>query len=168
MQVLFLLDGRLNPSPLGASKTCSNCTIVFIHFDWNARLARFVTTMQHKTSATGTFSPNATSEHDFGWFILLFKPSMHVQVYKVLKRVDTFIDWSCKVDVNPMSMCVVPWLTCMQTVGALRMLRKCSTRCPHRMQSLGVPLFWDMWNVKLWEVEKGMWRSSWMHLDWHE
>jgi hypothetical protein len=29
MQVLLLLDGRLNPSPLGASKTCSNGIIDF-------------------------------------------------------------------------------------------------------------------------------------------
>jgi len=41
----------------------------------------------------------------------------------------------------------VAWLTCMQNVGALRMLGKCSTRCHLEMWSLGVPWYWDMWNV---------------------
>jgi hypothetical protein len=38
-------------------------------------------------------------------------------------------------------------LTCMQNVGALRMLGECSTRCHLKMWSLEARWYWDMWNM---------------------
>jgi hypothetical protein len=38
----------------------------------------------------------------------------------------------------------IAWLTCMQNVGALRILPKCSTRCHLKMWSLGMPYFEDV------------------------
>jgi hypothetical protein len=41
----------------------------------------------------------------------------------------------------------IAWLTCMQNVGAWRMLEECSTNCHHVISSLGIPWYWYMWNV---------------------
>ncbi len=38
----------------------------------------------------------------------------------------------------------IAWLTCMQNVGALRMLGECSTRCHLEMWSLAISWYWDM------------------------
>jgi hypothetical protein len=54
---------------------------------------------------------------------------------------------SFKVDGIQMSLWRLAWLTCMQNVGALMMLRECSTRCHHTMWSLGTPYYGDMLNV---------------------
>jgi hypothetical protein len=44
-----------------------------------------------------------------------------------------------KMDGIQVSLWGVAWWTCMQTVGALRMLGKCSTRCHLDMWSLEPP-----------------------------
>jgi hypothetical protein len=56
-----------------------------------------------------------------------------------LKRAGLFMSRSLKVDGIQVSLWGVVWWTCMQTVGALRMLGKCSTRCHLDMWSLGPP-----------------------------
>jgi hypothetical protein len=38
-------------------------------------------------------------------------------------------------------------LACMQNVGALRRLGDCSIRCHLELWSLGLPWYWDMWNM---------------------
>jgi len=38
----------------------------------------------------------------------------------------------------------IAWLTCMQSVGALRMRGECSTRCHLKTWSLGMPWYLDM------------------------
>jgi hypothetical protein len=50
-----------------------------------------------------------------------------------------FINSSFKVVVILMSLCAIASLTCMQNVGALRMLGECSTRCRLEIWSLGMP-----------------------------
>jgi len=52
----------------------------------------------------------------------------------------------------------VAWLTCMQNVGALRMLGECSTRCHLEMWSLEARWYWDMWNM-------GKGRRRWNYID---
>jgi hypothetical protein len=39
---------------------------------------------------------------------------------------------------SDISLWVVAWLTCMQNVGAWRMLEECSIRCIHGILSLGM------------------------------
>jgi hypothetical protein len=56
-----------------------------------------------------------------------------------LKRAGVFVSGSLKVDGIQVSLWGVACWTCMQTVGALRMLAKCSTRCHLNMWSLGSP-----------------------------
>jgi len=55
-----------------------------------------------------------------------------------------FINSSFKLVVSLMFLCGVAWLTCMQKVGALKRLGKCSTRYHLEMWSLGMPWYWDM------------------------
>jgi hypothetical protein len=49
--------------------------------------------------------------------------------------------------VGPMSLWGIARLTCMQNVGASRMLGDCPTRCHHTMWWLGMLLYWDIWNA---------------------
>jgi hypothetical protein len=57
---------------------------------------------------------------------------------------DLFINSSFKVVTSPMSLCARAWWTCMQNVGALKMLGECSTRCHLEMWSLVMLWYWDM------------------------
>jgi pentatricopeptide repeat protein len=50
-----------------------------------------------------------------------------------LKRAGVLMCRSFNVDGIQMSLCRVAWLTCMQNVGAWRMLGECSIRCHHMM-----------------------------------
>ncbi len=54
---------------------------------------------------------------------------------------------SFKLAASLISLWGVAWWTCIQNVGALRMLRECCTRCHLEMWSLGLPWYWDMCNV---------------------
>jgi pentatricopeptide repeat protein len=72
---------------------------------------------------------------------------MYVLAWLLLDRADVLMHRSFKVDGIQMSLHAIAWLTYMQSVGALRMFGECSTRCHLEMWSLGMPWYWDMWNV---------------------
>jgi hypothetical protein len=54
---------------------------------------------------------------------------MHVPEWLHLKRAGVLMSKSFKVDGIQMFVWAVAWWTCMQNVGAWRMLGECSTRC---------------------------------------
>jgi pentatricopeptide repeat protein len=54
------------------------------------------------------------------------------------------INRSFKVVWSWMPLWGIAWLTCMQNVGALRILQKFSTRCHLKMWSLGMPYLEDV------------------------
>jgi hypothetical protein len=63
---------------------------------------------------------------------------MHVLAWLLLDRADVLMHRSFKVDGIQMSLHAIAWLTYMQSVGALRMLGECSTRCHLEMWLLGL------------------------------
>ncbi len=77
----------------------------------------------------------------------LFMFLMHLLTYKHLKRTSMFINRWFKLVVSLMCLWELALLTCMPKVGVWRMLWECSWRSPHVMWCLGLPSYWDMWNV---------------------
>jgi len=63
---------------------------------------------------------------------------MHEPTWLHLKKAGVFINKSLNVDEIQMSLCAIAWLTCMQNVGALRMLGECSRRCHFKMWSFSL------------------------------
>jgi len=70
---------------------------------------------------------------------------MHVLtwLHLSLKHVDFLMSKFAAMDGIQISLWRLTWWTCIQSVGALRMLGVCSTRCHIKMWSW----YWDMWNV---------------------
>jgi hypothetical protein len=56
--------------------------------------------------------------------------------HSYLKRAGVLMSRSCKVDGIQIFLWGVAWWTCMQNLGAWKMLGKCSTRCCLEMWSL--------------------------------
>jgi hypothetical protein len=77
--------------------------------------------------------------------LLLWGCWMHVPAWLWLKGAGVFISRSVKVDWSLLSLWGVAWWTCMQSVGAWRMLGVCSTRCHLEMWLLGQPYLEDVW-----------------------
>ncbi len=65
---------------------------------------------------------------------------MHGLAYLRLTSTSMFMSRSLNMDGIQISLWEVAWLTCMQNVGAWRMLGECPTRCHHIMWSLGTIL----------------------------
>ncbi len=72
---------------------------------------------------------------------------MHVPAWLHLKRACVFITTLFKLVWSQMSFRGLVWLTCIQHVEALRMLGESSIRCHLKVRSLGLPWYWDIWNV---------------------
>jgi hypothetical protein len=53
---------------------------------------------------------------------------MHVMVQEHLKTIGLFMNNSFKVVINSIFLCAIAWWTCMQNLGAWKMLGDCSTR----------------------------------------
>jgi pentatricopeptide repeat protein len=110
-------------------------------FHWNARLARYAKTGQYEKIRQ--LFQQAQQEGIPLIVSILFKCSMHVQIYKHMKRADMYINRSPKVTGSQMSVWVVALLTCMPNVGVWRRLGEYSTKCLHAILSLGMPSFSD-------------------------
>jgi len=78
---------------------------------------------------------------DIFTFVLVIKASACLGALQDSRLVcEQLIQSGCESDV----FVFIAWLTCMQNVGALRMLGECSTRCQLEMWSLETSWYGDM------------------------